>query len=263
MMDSSLLRFDQVRFGYGERTLFAGVSFGVATGEAVAILGRNGVGKTTLLNLALGWLRPWQGSVLLNGRMVRDYPRSETGRQMSLVPQVEQIAFDYTVHEYVLFGRAPYLKPLSVPSPADQAIAIGALEQVGLADRADEWVTHLSGGEAQLVLLARALAQEPAILLLDEPSSHLDIHNTARLLKRLRELKAGGTAMLFTTHDPMLAGAIADRVVLVEPGRVAFVGAPEQAITSARMSDLYQTPVEVFHDRDGLFLRWHASGPVD
>jgi iron complex transport system ATP-binding protein len=173
----SLLAFQDVRFVYpaNDRPVFPQLTLDIAPGTVTAILGPNGVGKTTLLHLALGWLKPQAGHVALQGRPLGSYSRGEPGRKMGLVPQSEHTAFEYSLLEYVLLGRAPYLKPLEMPGPEDARIALDALARVGLAGWEGRSIARVSGGERQLVLVARALAQQPRFLLLDEPTSHLDL----------------------------------------------------------------------------------------
>ncbi len=255
---NALFAMHDIEFTYPEQpALLHGVDLSLNGGEAVAILGRNGTGKTTLLHIALGWLRPAKGAVKLRGRPLASYSRRELGTSLSLVPQSEHVAFDYTVLEYVLLGRAPYLAPTEVPGLGDIAAARAALERVGIVELQDRPAARLSGGELQLVLLARSLAQEPRILLLDEPSAHLDISNKVRLLRVLRQLQADGVALLFSTHDADFAAALSDRTALLDEGRFIAVGPPEQSLTGANLSRIYRVPVTVRIDDGTVTLRWH------
>ena len=169
--------------GYGDEParrheVLHGVTMSAERGTVTAILGPNGVGKTTLLNTALGWIRPWSGSVSLAGRRLVDLSGPERGRLVSLVPQADHVPFEYTVLEYVLLGRAPYIGRMRLPADEDVDVARRALEVVGISAMAGHGVLEMSAGERQLVLLARSLAQEPAVLLLDEPSAHLGSDRT-------------------------------------------------------------------------------------
>ena len=232
------------------RAVLAGISARFGPGTVTAILGPNGVGKTTLLNLCLGWMRPWEGAVIVDGRPVATLSGGERGRLLSLVPQSDHVPFEFSLLDCVLLGRAPHLGPLETPGREDVRIALRALERVGLADRAAVSVLEMSAGERQLVLLARALAQESAFLLLDEPSAHLDLANKRRLVSMLRSLAANGTGVVLTTHEPDFAAASADRVVMLDSGTVLASGVPDEVLTGPLLSRAYDTPVTV-HRADG------------
>jgi iron complex transport system ATP-binding protein len=242
-----MMRFEDVSFSYrpGLPPAVNKVALNVDKGSITAILGPNGAGKSTLLFLALAWLQPSRGRILLDGLPLARYSRREMGRMMGLVPQKEHIPFEYSVLEYVLLGRLPYLAPLEQPGVKDYEASLAALEQVGLSRFAYRSVFKLSGGERQLVLIARSLAQQPRLLLLDEPTSHLDLHNKSHLVDLLRRLQAQGVTVLMTTHEPELASALASTIVLMNEGKVLFCGPPDEALTKDRLSHLYRLPVEV------------------
>jgi len=223
-----------------------GLSLEIPIGRATAILGPNGSGKTTLLRVLLGVLHPSQGQVSLLGRPRESYSRREQSRLIGLVPQSEHVPFDYSVLEYVLLGRAPYLNPLQMPGETDRRIVLEALETVGLAHLRGRAVPSLSGGERQLVTIARALAQDPAILLLDEPTAHLDLGNQGHLLEIMRTLAKKQVTRVFTTHDPNLAVALADETVLMRQGRILDAGASEALLTADRLSATYDIAVQVY-----------------
>jgi iron complex transport system ATP-binding protein len=246
-MISSLLSFRQVRFGYNRITppVLDGLDLSLKEGHITAILGPNGAGKTTLLFLALGWLKPWAGEINLLGKTIESYSRRALGQQIALIPQSEHIPFEYTVLEYVLLGRAPYLPSLGMPSQADEMIAYDALEKVGAANLFDHSMLGISGGERQLVLVARALVQEPRLLLLDEPTSHLDLSNKYRVVQILRGLQECGTTILMTTHEPDLALAVSDEAILMEKGRVLISGPTTEVATSENLSKIYRVPVKI------------------
>lgn len=250
-MSAPMLSFQDVTFGYRRaQPVLQELSFDLHPGRITAILGPNGVGKTTLLYLALGWLSPWNGEIRLEGRPLRSHSRLERGRWLALVPQSEHTPFDYTVLEYVLMGRAPHLPPLGMPAPADYEAARQALEQVGLAALAEHPVPQLSSGERQLMLLARAIAQRPRLLLLDEPTAHLDLRNKSRLIQIMRSLRAQGTTLLMTNHEPDVVLAVADDVLLLEPGGAAQFGPLEQIFTADALSRVYHLPIRLV-DVDG------------
>lgn len=253
-----VLSFRSVTFGYQpQRPVLRAVTFALYAGRIAAILGPNGAGKTTLLHLALGWLSPWAGEIYLTGVPLRHLSSRQRGRRMALVPQQEYTPFEYTVLEYVLLGRAPHLPPLGMPSALDTAIALNALRQVGIGHLAQRPVPQLSGGEHQLMLLARALAQiasfpkekesgsKGALLLLDEPTTHLDLRNKARLMDILRHLRNAGVAMLMTSHDPEIVLALADDVLLMEPGGESQFGPLEEVFTAEALSRIYDLPIRL------------------
>lgn len=240
-----IITLSDLRFGYDTRPVLAGFTLELPAGAVTAILGPNGAGKTTLLHLMVGLLTPRSGQILLDGKPRGAYTRREMGRLIGLVPQDEYIPFDFSVLEYVLLGRAPYLELLETPGEADRRAARQALETVGAWQLSERAITTLSGGERQLVTVARALAQEPRILLLDEPTSHLDLGNQGRILQIMRALAAQGVTVIFTTHDPGLAAAVAGYVVLMRAGQVLAAGVNGTALTAERLTATYGVPVEV------------------
>jgi len=246
-MSTPLLAFQNIAFRYQPRNgqVLRQLALEIEAGTVTAILGPNGVGKTTLLHLALGWLKPESGQVFLDGKPLGSYSRHELGQWMGLVPQSEHMPFDYSVLEYVLLGRTPYLKPLEMPGEQDCLIAQQALDQVGLGGLERRAITKLSGGERQLVLLARALAQRPKLLLLDEPTSHLDLSNKSRLLGLIQKLVGQGVTILLTTHEPEVAATIATHLVLMERGHIYHTGPLDQVLTTERLTVTYGVPVQV------------------
>ncbi len=255
-MIDPILSFRKVSFGYHlSRPILKDVDFDLRPGQIAAILGPNGAGKTTLLSLTLGWLSAWSGEIYLTGTPLKALPPRERGRRMALVPQSEHTPFDYTVIEYVLMGRAPHLPPLEMPSAKDTEIALNALEQVGIAALAHRPVPQLSGGERQLMLLARALAQltddltprYPAtrLLLLDEPTAHLDLRNKARIIEIMRRLRDSGVTLLMTNHEPDVVLAIADEVLLMEAGIPPQFGALDEIFTAEALSRTYGIPIRI------------------
>jgi iron complex transport system ATP-binding protein len=257
-MNTPLLRFKQISFSYraAQQPLFSDFWLEIPAGSTTAILGPNGAGKSTLLFLTLGWLKPSSGHIWLNGRLQQNYTRREKGQFMSLVPQREQLMFAYSILEYVLLGRAPYLSSLAAPGEADYVIALSALRKVGLEEFAHRNIMELSGGEHQKVLIARALTQQPCLLLLDEPTTHLDLHNKAQVRTLLQHLQQQGVTILMTTHEPELAIELASHVVFMNHGRVLYAGSAEDAFTSERLSQLYQLPVQVMQMADRQVVIW-------
>ncbi len=228
-----------------DQPLFEGLSLEIPAGTVTAILGPNGSGKTTLLHLILGILAPREGVVLLAQQPRQYYSRRELGRLIGLVSQNETIPFNFTVLEYVLLGRAPHLQLLQTPGEKDSEVARQVLAEIGLEHLQHRSIQSLSGGERQLVMVARALAQRPRILLLDEPTSHLDLSNRDRVLGILAQQAGQGVTIVFTTHEPNQAASVATFVVLMRGGQVLEAGPMETVVTADRLSRTYGVPVEV------------------
>ncbi len=247
MNRNSLVKFDQVSFGYPAASLPVMKEFDleIGSGTITAILGPNGAGKTTFLHLALGWLKPQSGKILIDRRPLGDYSRRALGQCIGLVPQSEHTPFAYSLLEFVLLGRAPHLPTLAMPDIEDFKIAVDSLEQVGLSDMKDRSILNLSGGERQLVLIARAMTQQPRLLLLDEPTSHLDLSNKGRVIHILRELSEKGVTIVYTTHEPEVVSALATHLVLMQKGQVQKSGTLDEVFNSQDLSLLYQMPVSV------------------
>ncbi len=242
-----MITLTEVRFSYNYDAppVFAGLSLDVPAGAITAVLGPNGAGKSTLLHLILGLLTPQSGAIYLDQRPRDSYLRRELGRLVGLVSQEETIPFSFSVLEYVLLGRAPYLKFLETPRAGDIHIARQALSRVGIPDFAGRSIQALSGGERQLVLIARALAQQPRILLLDEPTAHLDLGNKNRVLRLIQDLVGQGVTAVFTTHEPDLVAAVADYVILMRAGQSLAAGTLADVFTSFNLSQTYGVPVHV------------------
>lgn len=256
-MNSPILSITDLEFSYelDQKNVLNAVSFEIQPGTITAILGPNGAGKTTLIHLLLGLRKPVSGVILLKDKSIGHYSRKELSQWIGLVPQSEYVPFEYSVLEYVLLGRAPYLGPLDLPAPSDVEIARQSLIQVGIEHLETRPIPELSGGELQLVLIARALAQQPKVLLLDEPTSHLDLSNRNITLQILNHLRSTGVTVLFTTHDPEAASLVANNLVLMRQGKVMHTGALETTFTSQKLSETYGTHIDVIQV-DGLpFVR--------
>lgn len=245
-MIDPLLSLRQVGFAYtpGEPVL-QDISFDILPGTVNAILGPNGAGKSTLLHLILGLYQPISGRLVLNDQPLSTYSRAVLSRTISLVPQREHVPFDYSVLEYILLGRTPHLGFLELPKESDLQMAWTALQRMGLEGLAKRRVNALSGGEHQLALIGRALAQDSSLLLLDEPSAHLDLANKKAVLSLLRSLADEGLTILFTSHDPESASVIADNLILMRAGRILRQGGLEETFTSELLSQTYGTPLSV------------------
>jgi len=240
-----MLEVDSLAFGFPGRTVGRDVSFSVAAGEVMCVLGPNGGGKTTLFRTILGLLEKHGGAVRIDGAALETLERGEIARRAGYVPQGHAAYFAYTVREFVLMGRTAHLGVFSAPGKGDLAVANRALEALGVAHLADQPVTEISGGERQLALVARALAQEPKLLVLDEPTASLDFGNQVRVLAKLASLAASGIAILFSSHDPDHAFLCARRALLLAEGRVLEIGAPREVIRADTLERMYRVSVQV------------------
>ncbi len=237
--------------GYGERTVAAGIDLAVARGEVLCLLGPNGAGKTTLFKTLLGLLPPIAGEVTIGERPVGSLSRAELARSLAYVPQAQVMEFAYTVLDLVLMGRTAHLGPFSAPGPRDHERAHAALGDLGIADLAMAEANRISGGQRQLCLVARALAQDAPMLVMDEPTASLDLGNRLLVLERVRALKAQNYGVVFSTHDPDQARELATRVAVIADGRLAAYGPPQETVTGPILSSVYGVDVVVERTESG------------
>lgn len=243
---SARLRFDEVSFGYGPVAVLDRISFDLPAGSLAALIGPNGAGKTTLLSLASGTLRPQWGAVLLDSADLARVPAWARARRIAVVPQSLTIPFAFTVREVVALGRTPYLHPLRGERTADRAAIERALELTDMARFAQRCVHDLSGGERQRVILAIALAQEPELLLLDEPTANLDVAHQLAILELVRELnRTAGLTVLAAIHDLNLAALCFERILALGHGRIVADGPPREVISASLIQALYGQAVRV------------------
>ena len=240
-----MLEARNLAFGFPGRTVGREVSFSLAAGEVVCVLGPNGGGKTTLFRTLLGLLAPHGGSISLDGHALETLSRKEIARRVGYVPQGQAGGFAYTVLEVVLMGRTAHLGAFAAPGERDRRVALGALETLGIGHLAARPVTEVSGGERQLALIARSLAQEPRLLVMDEPTASLDFGNQVRVLQSVSSLADAGISILFASHDPDHAFLAAHRALLLAEGRAIALGAPAEVIRPDTLERLYQVKVSV------------------
>jgi len=230
-------------FTYGPTEALRGVSFRARPGEFVGLVGPNGAGKSTLVRLVAGLAAPAAGSVRLAGLDPHAAPRREVARVCALVPQEPRVAWPFTVREAVMMGRSARQGLLAVADRFDRGAVEGALEACDLAGLADRRLDALSGGERRRVFFARALAQEPRVLLLDEPTAFLDLAHQVAAMRMARLAAAGGLCVVAVLHDLNLAGAACDRVVVMDRGRVVAEGRPAEVLTAERIREVWGVPV--------------------
>jgi iron complex transport system ATP-binding protein len=238
-------------FSYGDRPILRGVDLTASDSEIIAILGPNGAGKSTLFRCILGLLESYGGEVLLNNTDIRSLSRRELAEQAAYIPQSTYPVFNHTALEVVLMGLASRLGTLSAPKGPARERALSVMESLGIAHLRDRgWVT-VSGGERQLILLARALAQDAPLLVMDEPTANLDYGHQHLSMARARVLAERGYTVLLSTHNPSHALQYASRVVVLKDGVLKADGVPRKVLTSELLSEIYEIPVVVGNLRSG------------
>lgn len=232
-------------FGYPGREVGHGLDLDLAAAEVLCVLGPNGAGKTTLMRTLLGLIPALGGQVLESGRDLARLSRQAVARAVAYVPQASESPFDFTLLELAEMGRTAHLGAFAKPGRKDREIARSALERLGIGELAERPIGAVSGGERQLALIARALASEARLLVMDEPTAGLDFGNQSRVLEEIARLKAGGMSVLLCSHDPDHAFLIADRVLLLEGGRVLAQGVTVEILGDENLSRLYGVRVHV------------------
>lgn len=246
-----VLRARALAFGYHGRPLGNDIDLQLVAGKVLCLLGPNGCGKTTLFRTVLGLLPALGGSVEIAGGEVTRTARVELARRIAYVPQAQTGMFAYSVEDVVLMGRAARIGPFSMPSLSDRAIAFDALQRLGVVHLRQRPYTEISGGERQLVLIARALAQDAPLIVMDEPTASLDFGNQSRVLREIANLRDRGMAVLLSTHQPEHALRIADRVALMKAGRLLAQGPVRAVMTADALAALYGL------DREEVVRRIH------
>ena len=247
-----------VHFSYGKHKVLTDVSFEMKKGEFVCILGANGSGKTTLLKTILAFLKPQQGSVMLNGQNVQEIEEKELAKKIAYIPQAHTPPFPFKVKDVVLLGRTPHLNCTCRHRTQDERIAADAMDRLGIGILAEKRYTEISGGQRQMVIIARALAQQPEMLIMDEPTASLDFGNQYLVLAQMLSLSEEGMGVLMVTHNPDHAIYCADRIIAMKGGRILTVGKTCEVITETAMRSVYNMTVKV---RD-VSLDRHTSATV-
>jgi cobalamin transport system ATP-binding protein len=256
---SMAVQTDNLAFAYKDKVVLDGVSLSVEKGEMLGILGPNGSGKTTLLKVLSGVL-PGTGEIKINGKTIGTYGRRELSRLFGVVPQENHVSFPYTLAEIVLMGRASHHSSLTFEGERDREVARKSMELTGVLSLSDRYLHELSGGEKQRVMIARALAQEPKILLLDEPSAFLDLKHQVHILEILRQLnREQRLTIVAALHDLNLAALFFPRLVMLRDGKIYRDGTPREVLTEKAIDEVYGIRVRVEQDlsreRPQLFIR--------
>jgi iron complex transport system ATP-binding protein len=240
------LHIDRVFFSYLNGLVMNNIDLSVANGEAIGLLGPNGSGKTTLIRLASGILQPNSGQVNLNGTNLVHMSRRAVARTIAVVPQQYNISFAFSATEVVMLGRIPFMRAFAEERNLDRKLISDTLDLVGISGLGQRRFNELSGGERQKVILAMALVQQPKLLLLDEPTTHLDIAHQVEILELVRTLnKERGLTVIAAMHDLNLASLYFDRLVLLKEGKVCADGVPHQVLTKTKISEVFSAVVEI------------------
>ncbi|MFO7693495.1 MAG: ABC transporter ATP-binding protein [Vicinamibacterales bacterium] len=258
-----MLRVRNLRFSYGSLPVLRGVSLETIIGEVCGLFGPNGCGKTTLFRCCLGLLKGNADTLTVGGHAIGSLPPAQRARLMAYVPQEHKPPFPLLVRDVVMLGRTPYLGLLGRPAPADWQIVHDTLEWIGLLDLAARPYDRLSGGQRQLVLIARAVAQRTPLVLLDEPASGLDFHNQVRIWSVLRSLARSGASVLCCSHDPNHVAWFCDRAVVMKSGSVVAQGTPAEALGAGTLEDLYPGACTLAHMNGApVILPRAVAGPA-
>lgn len=248
------LSIENLSFSYGRRQVLKGLNFQAENGQLIALLGPNGVGKTTLFRCILGLLRKYSGSISLDGNDVRTLSSRELAHRLAYIPQSHGNTFDYSVQDMVLMGTGHTLSPFASPGEKELAAARTAMEHMGIDHLAHKFFPRLSGGEQQLVLIARALAQGSRTLLMDEPTASLDYGNQNMVMSRARALADEGYCILLSTHSPQHALWYADKALAMLDGRIAAFGPPREVMDRELIRRLYDLSVRFVQTEAGPLI---------
>lgn len=233
--------------GYATENIFTDISFNVNAGEILCLLGSNGVGKTTLFKTILGSLKPRGGDVLLDNQDITKWSREKIAQYIGYVPQYHSPSFPFTVLDIVLMGRAPYLGHFKIPSKKDRDIAIEAMQELNIGYLINKRYTNISGGEKQLVLIARALTQQPKLLIMDEPTANLDFGNQIKILKHIQFLAKQGKGIIISTHIPDHALRYGTNVAIMKKNMDFTFGKPDELLNEGTLKEIYDIGIKVIN----------------
>jgi ABC-type cobalamin/Fe3+-siderophores transport systems, ATPase components len=245
------LELENVFCGYKSKTVVRGVSLQIKSGEILSLLGPNGVGKTTLFKTILGFLKIHGGEIRLDGRNISNWTKSSLAKVISYVPQAHTPPFPFSVLDVVTMGRTAHIKFYDSPSRKDMEIAEGLLDTLKIGYLRDHIYTEISGGERQMVLIARALAQQPQILIMDEPTSNLDFGNQVKVLEQIKRLAQNGIGILMTTHFPDHAFLCSTKVALMQNKNGLIIGEAEDVVTEENLRSAYGVDVRIISTQVG------------
>ena len=250
---NKLVDVKNISFSYDKDSpaVFENISFSIEKGDVLCVLGPNGTGKTTLIKCINGLHKVNEGEVYLNGANIQNLSFRDISRTVGYIPQGHVPSFPFTVFDVVLMGRSPYVNITSSPKEKDREIAMNALETLGIEDLKDKSYTNLSGGERQLVFLARVLAQEPDLLILDEPSNHLDFGNQIKLLEIIEQLSKLGLAVIMSSHYPDHAFLAASKVAIMKDKGFIDFGTPDDVLSEENLKKAYGIDVKLMELDDG------------
>jgi len=232
-------------FGYPNKPILADINFELNTGEIVCVLGKNGAGKTTLFKSMLGVLKPLSGSILLNGKPIEHWNRPQFARLVGYIPQARSLPFPFTVMDVVLFGRTAHMSAFGSPGKKDRLLADECLELLNITHLKKRTFTHLSGGEQQLVIIARALAQQPSFLIMDEPTSSLDFGNQIKIIRQVNALRNNSLGIIMATHSPDHAFMCDANVAIIHEGKLWKTGHSNDVVTEGILKEIYGVDVKV------------------
>lgn len=245
VVNAPLFEAKNISFSYGDEEIFSDISFSIEKGDVLCVLGPNGTGKTTMIKCLNGLHEINDGEILINGENIKKLLFSEISRFIGYIPQNHIPSFPFKVLDVVLMGRAPYLNLTDSPRKEDKEIAISSLKTLGIYDLKDKEYTNLSGGERQLVFLARVLCQQPDILILDEPTSHLDFGNQIKLLEIIDKLSQSGLSIIMSSHFPDHAFLSSTKVAIMKDKRFIDFGSPEDVVTEENLRKAYSIDVKL------------------
>lgn len=249
------IQIENLSFGYKESLILNEISLEFQRGQMYGLLGRNGTGKTTLIKSMLGLLPLKQGQIRVNDRALSAISTRELAQQIAYVPQSEDLVYGIKVIELVVMGRNPYLNLFDMPGEREYALAQGALENLGISHLAQKSYAEISGGERQLVLIARALVQDTQFIIMDEPISNLDIKNQHEVLHKIQKIAENyQIGVILSIHDPNLALRYCHQSVMLKEGKVIFAGKTQDIINQDSLHTVYQMPFEVMAGEKGLYF---------